>query len=277
MYGYTSMTKAIAHYPAVRWHEGVGLPSHWQKTVWPLAANRLSGAGFGAPKLDEEDIIALFSQYGFHAEVLVLKLLELVAESLGLAKDFFSKEFTSRASESWGEWPRYFTRLNYYPKCPRPDLALGVPGHIDPGPLTLLHQDQVGGLQILSKDGQQWLGVQPIAGAFVVNAGDVLQLWSNNRYISAEHRVVTNDKSARLSIVHFFNPHDDTDINIPSELVDEEHPLRFRTFKSQEYYKLIAPLGIKGREHLVTHFKLESDSVRAGVLLPDFQAGLVLL
>ncbi|CAI0417981.1 unnamed protein product [Linum tenue] len=63
---------------------------------------------------------------------------------------------------------------HYYPYCPQPDLTVGIASHTDPGALTLLLQDQVGGLQV--KFGEQWVDVVPVRGALVVNIGDLLQV-----------------------------------------------------------------------------------------------------
>lgn len=66
-------------------------------------------------------------------------------------------------------------RLNYYPPCPIPGLALGVSRHRDGGALTVLVQDETGGLQVRGKNGQ-WIGVKPRRDAFVINLGDLFQV-----------------------------------------------------------------------------------------------------
>lgn len=64
---------------------------------------------------------------------------------------------------------------HYYPYCPQPDLTVGIKSHTDPGVLTVLLQDHIGGLQV--RHGGGWVDVQPVAGALVINIGDLLQVW----------------------------------------------------------------------------------------------------
>lgn len=63
---------------------------------------------------------------------------------------------------------------HYYPYCPRPDLTYGLTSHTDPGVVTVLVQNEVGGLQV--KVGEEWVDVEPVEGAVVINIGDILQV-----------------------------------------------------------------------------------------------------
>ena len=81
--------------------------------------------------------------------------------------------------------------------------ALGY--HTDPGVLTLLLQDNTGGLQAESTT-HGWIDVPPVAGAIVVNLGDAMQVWTNDQYKAAVHRVVPMTESNRYSIPYFSNP-----------------------------------------------------------------------
>jgi isopenicillin N synthase-like dioxygenase len=101
-------------------------------------------------------------------EKLAFTLLELIALSLGVEakrfEEFFIKNQTS------------FLRLNHYPPCPYPHLALGAGPHKDSGALTILAQDEVGGLEVKRKTDQEWVLVKPTPDAYIVNVGDVIQV-----------------------------------------------------------------------------------------------------
>lgn len=133
-------------------------------------------------------------------------------------------------------------RLNCYPvgdpvpeteRAALADLgktALGY--HTDPGVLTLLLQDDTGGLQAHSHaDG--WIDVPPSPGTIVVNLADVLQVWSNDCYRAAVHRVVPMTRQARYSIPYFFNPAMDAVIEPIAGLGDEAP--RYRPFTWREF------------------------------------------
>ncbi|KNC86776.1 hypothetical protein SARC_01109 [Sphaeroforma arctica JP610] len=96
-----------------------------------------------------------------------------------------------------------FLRLNYYPLAPT-DHTIGVHEHNDAGLVTLLYQDQVGGLQVRLND--EWAEIPPIADALVLNIGDMMQIFTNGRVKAPLHRVVASNTSDRFSAPYFFNP-----------------------------------------------------------------------
>lgn len=136
-----------------------------------------------------------------------------------------------------------FLRLNYYPVCPAPaapagldaaaDGYLGVNRHTDAGVLTILLQDEQPGLQVF-RDGR-WHLVEPRRDALVVNIGDIVQVWSNDRYRAALHRVVTNPRFARFTAPFFLNPSYETDYAPLPAMVDERNPARYRPINWGEF------------------------------------------
>ena len=110
------------------------------------------------------------------------------------------------------------------------DVALGE--HTDPGLLTLLVQDDTGGLQALSHD-VEWIDVDPRPGTVVVNLADCMQVWTNDRYRAAVHRVQAMGTTDRMSIPYFFTPPIERIIEPVTELVDGVplyRPFVFRDF-----------------------------------------------
>nr|BAC10996.1 flavanone 3-hydroxylase [Nierembergia sp. NB17] len=144
-----------------------------------------------------EGWIAVTEKYSDTLMALACKLLEVLSEAMGLEKEALTKACVDMDQK---------VVVNYYPKCPQPDLTLGLKRHTDPGTITLLLQDQVGGLQATKDNGKTWITVQPVEGAFVVNLGDHGHFLSNGRFKNADHQAVVNSNSSRLSIATFQNP-----------------------------------------------------------------------
>ncbi|MEA2779479.1 MAG: hypothetical protein QOK29_1023 [Rhodospirillaceae bacterium] len=126
-------------------------------------------------------------------------LLRAVAVSLGIAEDFFAQRYTK---------PLQRSQIIYYPPQPA-DLGpdqFGVAPHTDYGCITLLWQDNNGGLQVRSRNSRSWIEATPIEGTFVVNVGDLLARWTNDRFASTPHRVINRSGRERYSIATFYDP-----------------------------------------------------------------------
>jgi len=129
-----------------------------------------------------------------------------------------------------------FLRLNYYPVCDDPAPAdayrpttgnLGISHHTDAGAVTVLLPDDVAGLQV-EKNGQ-WTTITPEPGAFIINIGDMVEVWSNGEYAAPLHRVLANRSRARYSAAFFYNPSFATDV------VPLREPARFRPVNWGEF------------------------------------------
>ncbi len=166
---------------------------------------------------------------------LSLQLLEAFSCGLGLPADFLNSDFDPQHTG--------FIRLNYFPvKDPlqhKEDVAqmgdadLGIHHHTDAGALTVLMQDDVGGLQV-HKDGQ-WHNIPPVNGAFVINTGDMMQVWSNDIYHAAIHRVLAMDAKPRYSIPFFYNPAAGTHVSPLPTVATEQDPAHYRAIDWSEY------------------------------------------
>ncbi|KAK6916497.1 Isopenicillin N synthase-like, Fe(2+) 2OG dioxygenase domain [Dillenia turbinata] len=172
------------------------------------------------------------------------KIMGLISLSLGLPFDRMKGHFNDHTS---------FVRLNYYPPCPFPHLALGVGRHKDSGALTVLAQDNVGGLQVRRKSDGEWIDVKPTADAYIIN------VWSNDKYESVEHRVVANTEKGRFSIPFFFNPAHDATIKPMEELIDEQNPVQYKEYNWGKFFatrKLSDFKKLDVENIQVYHFKL---------------------
>jgi isopenicillin N synthase-like dioxygenase len=155
-----------------------------------------------------------------------------------------------------------FLRLNYYPSFSGTDESdqsgkpFGVGEHTDSGALTLLLQDEQPGLEVF-KDGA-WHLVEPRSDALVVNIGDIVQVWSNDRYKAALHRVITNRYKNRYSVPFFFNPSYDTDYQPLPTTVTAERPARYRPISWREFRTLRAAGDYAdfGEEIQISHYTI---------------------
>ena len=132
--------------------------------------------------------------------------------------------------------PTFWLRLLHYPPQAKtsPDDLFGSAPHTDFGCLTLLAQDQVGGLQVKTPSGH-WVDVPSRPDAFVVNVGDMLHRMSNGRLLSTPHRVINRSGRERYSVPFFFDPHVSTIIEpLPGTGQPQFSPLLFADFLRSE-------------------------------------------
>lgn len=146
------------------------------------------------------------------------RIVGVLAELLGDTAGALSAGFAA---------PTTWLRLLHYPPIAVADADLyGSAPHRDFGCITILAQDDIGGLQVRDVDGT-WIDVPPRPGAFVMNVGDMLHRWSNGRLLSTPHRVINRSGRERYSVPFFFDPHMSTVIAPLPSCVDATHPARF--------------------------------------------------
>eukprot|EP00253_Pinus_taeda_P014758 PITA_14758 len=185
--------------------------------------------------------------YAMKVRALILRLLAVVSEALGLNSSYLDRIFGKHTQ---------LIDIMYYPPCSKPDITLGTPRHLDARGITVLMQGEVevSGLQVLRNG--KWVAVEPIPNTFVVNMGDQLQVVSNGRLRSVEHRVVTNAFAARISIPTFYGPSEDAFIAPTSSLVDEQHPVWYKGYKFGEFMRIFWSEELKNKT-VLDDFKIE--------------------
>jgi len=142
---------------------------------------------------------ALWQRYWDHMELLSLRLLHLFAIALKLPPNWFEDKVQRHRSA--------LRALSYPQQHPAPAVGQIRAGqHTDYGSITILKQDDVGGLQVRrDKANEPWVNVPYMADAFVVNLGDLMPRWTNDRWVSTLHRVVTTPSNRRRQSVAFFH------------------------------------------------------------------------
>ena len=191
----------------------------------------------------KEVMVEFFDAFSILAD----RTLSLLHDALQLTAHSRSLTSCARTSST--------VRLNHYPiGDPVPanerdgladlgETALGY--HTDPGVLTLLLQDNTGGLQTQARDGH-WIDIAPTDGTIVVNLGDMMQAWTNDRYRAAIHRVVPMTTQRRFSIPYFSNPQRDAIIEPIPELCTagpRYRPIQWRSFMAARAYDNFTDLG----------------------------------
>ncbi|OIW02046.1 hypothetical protein TanjilG_21095 [Lupinus angustifolius] len=159
------------------------------------------------------------------------KIIKLVLMSLGdgLDKLFYDSEFNKCHG---------YLRINSYsaPEQSLEDQIEGLGMHTDMSCITVLYQDEIGGLQVRSHDGK-WIDINPSEGTLVVNIGDMLQAWSNDKLRSSEHRVVLKQHVNRFSFAFFWCFENEKVILAPNEVVGEENKRVYNSFVCLDYLK----------------------------------------
>ncbi|BGP17068.1 hypothetical protein JCM10213_000294 [Rhodosporidiobolus nylandii] len=189
---------------------------------------------------------ATMNRFHLACHDLHLRIMSLLALALNLPAEYFEPQINGR---------NHCLRLLHYPEVPRSGSNNRIGAHTDFGTVTLLWQDDTGGLEIEGPEGK-WVPVTPKKDSFVINLGDVLARWSNDRLKSTIHRAVLPDlregddpnalSRTRRSVAYFCNPNPDALISCIPGLENPDGTSKYEPVLAGDFYaKLLeAEIGV---------------------------------
>jgi isopenicillin N synthase-like dioxygenase len=195
----------------------------WEKTVYRCANQWPADLpGF------RETVVAYYGAL----EALALRLLSVYATALEVSPDFFDDAF--RDGRATG-----VLRLSHYPSIEIEENQFSVAPHVDGDFITFLAQSDVPGLHIRTRS-QKWIQAPVIPGTLLVNSGEMLRVWSNDRFIATPHRVINAGGQERYAIPFFYFPHPDTRMECLPTCQGPDRPARYAPITVREYSEWFA-------------------------------------
>jgi len=185
---------------------------------------RFAGPNVWPPQQDE--FRSIMMDYFDKMMVVGQRVVRLLALSLGLEAKFFDEYFTE---------PLAVLRMLHY-NSTMSDVSKGILGagaHSDYGMITLLWTDRTPGLEVWSDNA--WQSVEPKAGHFIVNLGDMLERWTNGMYRSTKHRVVVTSSCERYSAPFFYEPNFDAQVSCLDVCTSDDNPPKYPPITSGEH------------------------------------------
>ncbi|KAJ5110659.1 hypothetical protein N7532_001194 [Penicillium argentinense] len=161
---------------------------------------------------DPKKFQSVMEEYHEKMTKLAENLLQVLAATLDLPSTFF---------DDFCEHPVAALRLLHYPpQDVAGEVEKGIGAHTDFGAITILLQDSTGGLQVWNNLATEWVDITPLPGAYVVNLGNMMMRWTNDRYLSNLHRVSNKDGHERFSVPFFFSGNPDYIVRCLPSCVD---------------------------------------------------------
>jgi isopenicillin N synthase-like dioxygenase len=205
--------------PNDEYYRGVAAGVHFADNLWPSKPPEFRG---------------IYTDYFHRMESLALDVMHIFATALDLPMNFFDTKLDRHIS---------ILRANYYPRLSRPPRAKQLRGgeHSDYTAFTILWQERIPtvGLQARGPGGE-WLDVPAIDDTLVINIGDSLMRWTNDKWISTQHRVVNPPfeiarEQDRLSLVYFVQPNYDAEIRCIDSCQSADEPAKYRPVLNGDY------------------------------------------
>jgi isopenicillin N synthase-like dioxygenase len=205
--------------PNTEYYRSVAAGVHFADNLWPS-----NPPGF-------RDI---YTDYFHRMESLALEMIHIFATALDLPMDFFDTKLDRHIS---------ILRANYYPRLSRPPRAKQLRGgeHSDYTAFTILWQERIPTIGLQARGpGGEWLDVPAIDDTMVINIGDSLMRWTNDKWISTQHRVVNPPFEIardhdRLSLVYFVQPNYDAEIKCIDSCKSADEPAKYPPVLNGDY------------------------------------------
>ncbi|KAK9147493.1 hypothetical protein Scep_006250 [Stephania cephalantha] len=180
------------------------------------------------------------SIYSLEMDRIKTILVGVMAKNLGINEGKFTNMFNNGTQSM---------RMNYYPPCPEASKVLGISPHSDATGLTVLLQfNQVHGLQI--NHNGTWVPVKMLPSALLVNIGDIIEILTNGKYKSIEHRVVVSKEKARMSVATFHETHESVVIGPLPELIINGETEQYKHVTFVEFFKMFLSRKLDGKSFL---------------------------
>ena len=219
--GYTPLGRELTN-DKHDWHECVDLgldlgPDHPEV----IAGDRLVGPNQWPE--DQPEFKRVLERHWDLTVFLGRRITEGLAMSLGLERSFFAPHMSRSHS---------FMRLVNYPpyeKNEKESMLNGIGAHADYGFLTILLQDEIGGLEIKNSE-NEWVSAPIVRGTFLINIGSMIQRWTNDHYKATVHRVIPPEHGNRYSVPFFFEPNFDTVVVPIEKFCSKDNPSRYAPF-----------------------------------------------
>ncbi|WMV20550.1 hypothetical protein MTR67_013935 [Solanum verrucosum] len=202
---------------------------------------RVSGPDFfaSAQSTSQALINQSIPEFSHAMEVYGRKMVEVSKSIVEVILMCLGPEFEQKFASEFKNCHGYLRVNNYTPPESTENVQEKVEGlgmHTDMSCITIVYQDEVGGLQVRSKEGK-WMDIDPCQDTLVVNIGDLLQAWSNGKLRSSEHRVVLKEPVSRFSIAFFWCFEDEKLIVAPQEIVGKGNLKVYKPFVCADYLK----------------------------------------
>jgi isopenicillin N synthase-like dioxygenase len=160
-------------------------------------------------------------------EALSLRLLPVYATALDLPPDFFDEPFHNDKATG-------VLRLSHYPSIEIEENQFNTAPHVDGDFITFLAQSEVPGLQIRAQS-KKWIQAPVLLGTFLVNSGELLRLWSNDRFLATPHRVINSGGQERYAIPFFYSPSPETLLECLPTCQGPDKPPRYQPITVRDY------------------------------------------